>query len=234
MRSGAVARASALACGRLRQVTDLRNPDLPTLFVHFTGRVRGKEDPVPDGLPATPRERLVRILEEGRLLPSTRYTFRPAVCVSESTPLAVQRFFSTGVTHRGSYEPWALLLRRNPCIKAQFRPVIHASALEVAAIKFQAESDMRVEKMLGRMIEFDPPEKDWLHEREWRRPFPRHTHEDRLHVDLDGLVHSVIVPEQGWLPSLDRTYARSCQRLERIYWDGTNLKNDGWLELPVE
>lgn len=214
-------------------MADIRNPDLPTMFVHFTGRVRGADDPVPDGLPSTPEERLVRILVEGRLLPSTRFTHRPAVCVSESSPDAAEAFFSRGVNVRGPYDPWALLLNRNACIESGFRPVVHASNLEIEGVKLAAREDMRVETLLGRMVRYEPPHRDWLHEREWRRAFRESVPEARLSVSLHDLVRAIIVPESGWSPPLDRTFAPACQRLERIHWDGQELRKDGYLELPV-
>lgn len=214
-------------------VTELWNPDLPSMFVHFTGRKRGLNDPVPEGLPLSPEARLTQILEQGKLLASERFTYRPAVCVSESSPDAVKAFFSTGVTVRGAYDPWALLLNRDACIQAGFLPVIHATELEITAIKAQAEEDARVDKLLGRMIWFKPPDRDWLHEREWRRSFMSATPRERLNVSLDGLVHAVITSEPNWTPPLDRAYSPACRRLERVWWNGTDLKEDGWLDLPT-
>ncbi len=206
---------------------------MPVVLVHFAGRTRGDGDPLPPGVPAAVEDRLVRILEEGRIRASTNFTYRPAVCVSESSREAVAAFFGSGVNVRGSYEPWALLLQREPCIKAGLRPLIHATRQEIMAVQAAASTDNRLEKLLGRMIRYEPPSTDWMHEREWRFPFAIDAGSSQYWMSLTGLVQGVVTPELSWSPPLDRKYASSCQTLERFHWNGSKVVADGWLTLPT-
>src|SRR5687768_4610465 len=102
------------------------HPDLPTSFVHFTGRPRGAGDTPPEFAPPDPEQRLVRILQEGflRAAPAFR-TSGPVLCVSESTDTAIKVMLDKGVTTRGPYAPWALMLDRRALITGGFRPVWH-------------------------------------------------------------------------------------------------------------
>ena len=66
------------------------HPDLPTTFVHFTGRPRGRGDNPPEFAVGSPEKRMVRILIDGHLRASTPFgTDHPVLCFSEPSEAAL-------------------------------------------------------------------------------------------------------------------------------------------------
>jgi hypothetical protein len=87
---------------------------------------RGR-DAAPAFALAEPKQRLVRILQQGFLRAGRTFrTSGPVLRVSESTASAIRVMLSTGVTARGPYAPWALLLDRDALVARGFRPVWQA------------------------------------------------------------------------------------------------------------
>jgi hypothetical protein len=106
------------------------HPDLPPSLIHFTGRPRGNGDQPPQFAQGTPEERLIRILQGGCLRASPTFgTVGPVLCLSEPSETALGVLLSTGVTFRGPYAPWAVLIERKTIVDGGFRPVWHMSAL---------------------------------------------------------------------------------------------------------
>ncbi|MCF6506590.1 hypothetical protein E9549_04080 [Blastococcus sp. MG754426] len=222
------------------------HPDLPTSFVHFTGRPRGAGDRPPPFAADGAEGRLLQILQQGLLrAASTWGTTGPVVCVSESTENAIKVMLSTGVTTRGPYEPWALLLDRDALIERGFRPVWHMSeqSLQVTNHLPALFRDLRVR--------YQPGEADWLAEREWRLCWGDTPLEDGRvpALKLTGLLTGVIVGRRGWTPpsitiaeesvtttpngSITSTttasmqFATSCDAVPRLWWNGEELVDDG-------
>jgi hypothetical protein len=179
------------------------HPDLPTSFVHFTGRPRGTGDRPPDFAAVDAEQRLVQILQQGLLRAAPTFgTAGPILSVSESTESAIKVMLSNGVTARGPYAPWALLLDRDALIANGFRPVWPMSAAQLQATSQlpAADRDLRVK--------YEPGTVDWLAEREWRRCWGDapigHGHVQGL--QLTGLLSGVIVGRRRWMPPPITTY----------------------------
>lgn len=195
--------------------------DQPRAFIHFTGRPRKWDDKPPAVVPQSGEERLVRILETGRILAFSSYGSPPVVCISESTRGAVAGMVTKGVTERGPYEPWGLLLKRDETIKAGFRPVLNLTRDEQELIK---SVDGVGPKLRGLFVTYDRAANvDWLTEREWR-----YVTTPGGHLDLTGLVLGVAVPRKGWEPPAGRKYAAACRTLARFYLD-TNGKEPAFV-----
>ncbi|MGK3206908.1 hypothetical protein [Amycolatopsis sp. MEPSY49] len=199
-----------------------QHPDLPPYLVHFTGRPRGIHSP-PLGVPAKPEDRLAMILTCGFIQGfSTFGTWGPVVCTSEVSGAGLAALFSTGVTSRGPYEPWAVVLKRDAAIDLGFRPVWYMDTQERVAT-----NDLPV-RMLDRRVTYNPGLEDWLAEREWRlcwgdteiRPgnVPA--------ISLPGLITAVIVGQSGWQP-LRGPAPTWFDGIPRCLWDGQNLVVDG-------
>jgi hypothetical protein len=213
------------------------HPDLPGSFVHFTGRPRAASDVPPQFASATPERRLVQILQQGILRAALAFgTAGPVLCVSESTTSAIRVMLSTGVTSRGPYAPWALLLDRDALIRRDFRPVWHMSGQEL-----QATSELPA-SYRDRRIRYEPGVVDWLAEREWRACWGDSPIEDGRvpGLELTGVLNGVIVGRRGWMPppitTFDgpvtwRRYARSCHAVPRLWWNGQELVADGEFNL---
>jgi hypothetical protein len=214
------------------------HPDLPSTFVHFTGRPRSSSDPLPHWAPATPQQRLASILQCHfiRARPVFR-TIGPVVCFSEASLTALGTLFATGVTGRGPYDPWALLLDRTRLIAAGVRPVWYMDDDELLAT---STLDPR---MTDRRVRYLPGRIDWLAEREWRccwggQPIANG------HVPgfvLTGNIVGVIVGTSGWQPPsppqqqapMDTTTSTSvwtAHQAPRIWWNGQRLVYDGILQ----
>ncbi len=224
------------------------HPDLPTSFVHFTGRPRATNDKPPAFAPAGPDQRLVRILQEGFLRAAPTFGTRgPVLCVSESTDAAIRVMLNTGVTTRGPYAPWALLLDRAALVGREFRPVWHMSRTEMNA------TDSLPTIHRDRRVWYEPGRADWLAEREWRRCWGDVPVQDTdpPGLDLAGLLTGVIVERQGWMPPplvtmrtpplsflmysrvtvTSTKFAGSVDQVPRLWWNGHELKADGVFDL---
>lgn len=198
------------------------HPDLPPYLVHFTGRPRRPGDLLPSGVPADPEGRLAAILGSGFIRGYNAFgTAGPVVCVSEPSLAGLQKLFSTGVTARGPYAPWALVLERQQAVAAGFRPVWHMDDQDRAATEHLPA------KMRDRRVSYTPGRVEWLAEREWRYCWgddaimPGHV----PGIGLSGLLLAVIVGRQGWSPA-PGPYAPHLG-LQRWLWNGQCLVSDG-------
>lgn len=185
----------------------------------------------------TPEQRLVRLLQEGKLRAAHTFgTVGPVLCVSEPSQTALQVMLKTGVTWRGAYAPWAVLLDRVGLINAGFRPVWHMSPDELAATSTMPA------RLRDRRIRYVPGSIDWLAEREWRQCWGDTplAHDAVPALDLTGLLVGVIVGQPGWMPppatttegsATWRRYASSCHTVPRLWWNGERLVDDGVFDL---
>jgi hypothetical protein len=228
------------------------HPDLPTTFVHFTGRPRGPGDTPPSFADATAEERMVRILIEGRLQATRVFgASHPVLCFSEPSETARRVMLRDGVVAaRGPYAPWGLILDRAQLIDAGARPVLYLSGDEM-----KRTDDLPI-RLRNRRVRYDPGRSDWLHEREWRicyRPV------DTPQLELTrGLVVGVIVGERGWVPPpaiiesarravhiadgtvvgsssyVRRRYSAAADQLARWWWSGEDLVEDGVFDIKAQ
>lgn len=225
------------------------HPDLPTTFVHFTGRPRGMGDIPPDFADATPEQRMMRILLEGRLRATKVFgTRHPVLCFSEPSEAARRVMLRDGVVReRGPYSPWGLVFDRARLIAAGARPVLYLSSDEI-----KQTDDLPI-RLRNRRVRYDPGRSDWLHEREWRICY-RHIDTPELEL-AKGLVVGVIVGERGWVPPpnviemASRTlitdkpgvnghsrivhmrYSAAADQLARWWWNGEDLIDDGVFDI---
>lgn len=216
-----------------------RHPDLPPMFVHFTGRPRAADDEPPPYADGDAEARLVRVLGEGRLRAASSYGSPPVVCVSEATDAALTAMLKDGVSDRGQYPPWGVLLSRTASVEHGARPAIHASHRE--QLRWRIGKNLKAEDELteGRFVSYAPPGIDWTHEREWRFCFGRGEAEPE--VKLDGLVVGVITGRRDWYPppltarfgasGTRRKYAGCCQNLPRFVWTNDELVPDGRFDI---
>lgn len=215
------------------------HPDLPDTLVHLTGRPRVRADDQPAGFAqGGPDDRLAGIAHAGAIAATRVWRARgPVVCLSEASSAALATLFSTGVTYRGPYSPWAVMLDRAAAVAAGARPVWHMGDDALAATESLPDylADLRVR--------YVPGAADWLAEREWRLCWgdtpiaagniPGFT--------LAGHATGVIVGVRGWLP-LPRplthgpqtgqlAFAWPVHGLSRWWWNGQTMVNDGSLDI---
>lgn len=211
------------------------HPDIPAFLVHFTGRPRSPDDKPPAFADGSPEHRLCGILQQGAVRGAKTWgTLGPVVCVSEPSETALKVMLGTGVTHRGPYAPWAVLIRREALIAAGFRPVWHMSDEEMSA------TDGQTARFRDRRVSYNPGRVDWLAEREWRLCWGLKDEPDAPSFDLTNALEGVIVGESGWMPSPAveysghatwTRYARSCHNVSRLWWNGKDLLDDGVFDL---
>lgn len=211
------------------------HPDIPEALVHFTGRPRSDTDTPPDFAAGSAEDRLGLILQQGVLRGAQTWgTLGAVVCVSEPSAAALATMLSTGVTYRGAYAPWAVLIKRQALVDAGFRPVWHMSDDELAATNGQAG------KFRDRRVRYVPGKVDWLAEREWRLCWGLKDAPQHPTFDLTGALAGVIVGESGWMPppavehlgnATWTKYAKSCHEVPRLWWDGQQLVDDGVFDL---
>lgn len=214
------------------------HPDLPLNLVHFVGRPR--TNVLPYGVSVEPEQRLAQILHAGYIRAFHTYrTEGPVLCLSESSWAALHVMFGRGVTSRGPYAPWALLLRRDAAVAAGVRPVWYMADEEL-----QATASMPM-WLRDRRVRYVPGVADWLAEREWRLCWgdapicPGHV----PGLALTGLLTGVIVGQQGWYPPASVTYengigrlsyAIGCHGIPRWWWNGQMLRDDGVFDLNYQ
>jgi hypothetical protein len=216
------------------------HPDLPSTFVHFTGRTRDDSDPPPSWSSHDPEQRLVQILQSGRIRARNTYGTRGAVvCVSEPSDAAIRYLLGTGPNWRGAFAPWGLLIDRARAIAGGFRPVLHVSAVDWQVVR-QAPISANFH---DRRVNYNPEQGiDWLHEREWRFCAGLiDSDPSQPGVDVPDLVVGVITGKPDWYPPPTRgrtiagivttQYAASCDRLPRFLWNGQELVEDGEFDL---
>ena len=109
--------------------------DLPDTLVHLTGRPRVRADDLPAGFAqGGPDDRLAGIAHAGAIAATRVWRARgPVVCLSEASPAALMALFSTGVTYRGPYSPWTVMIDRAAAVAAGVRPVWHMGDDALAA-----------------------------------------------------------------------------------------------------
>lgn len=199
------------------------HPDLPTTLVDFTGRPRGDGDTPPGYASGDAENRLVRVLIEGRLRAASSFGSPPVVCLSEASDTAIVAMLKTGVSVRGPYPPWGVILSRKTAITRGARPAIHVSHREQLRWQFGKNIKPEHELTEGRFVSYDPPGIDWTHEREWR--FCLNRGSTNPVVDLAGVVVGVITGREDWYPPPNvsphlgfakRTYSACCQNLPRF------------------
>lgn len=167
------------------------HPDIPNFLTYVVGRARGGRR-VPDWADSTAEGRPIQIAQCGCLHGHTVYgTSWPVVCFSEVSLQAIATLFTTGVTFRGPYAPWALLFWRDPMLERGVRPIWPMSYEQIAA------TDNMSPSMRDFRVAFVPGQVDWSHEREWRycwgdRPVTG--------CQLPGVLAAVVTPVPGWVP----------------------------------
>ncbi|MFC6041669.1 hypothetical protein ACFP8W_01145 [Nocardioides hankookensis] len=209
-----------------------QHPDLSEFFIHLTGRPLGDTPPPAAHVGSTAEGRLASILASRRLKASSVYGSPPVVCLCDVTRKAANVLLANGVTNRGPYDPWGLLLSRQGCIDRGLRPVLYLSAAEERQILNRAHTS---DLMEWRIVRYDPPWTDWTHEREWRFGFPQGSNDPG--VDISDLIHGVIVGQPGWAPGPsgptpdDPHQPRLGRDVKRYAWNGTQIVDDGNLTL---
>lgn len=204
------------------------HPDLPTTFVHFTGRPRAAGDNPPEftdevldghlsgiatkmaqlsakaagkpvGADSSAEARLISILVTGKLKGAPVFgTNKPVLCFSEPSEAARRIMLRDGVV--ASRGPYA------PWGLLFDRTALIERGVRPVLYLSAAEltaTDSLPAKLRNRRVRYDPESADWLHEREWRLCF-----DDQEKPELSitpSLVAGVIVGRQGWLPPLVAT-----------------------------
>ena len=199
------------------------HPDLPSTFVHFTGRPRGPGDDPPtfaderlDGhleeiAAATARigrtlagdsaasdigaeARLISILITGTLNGAPVFgTSQPVLCFSEPSQAARRIMLRDGVVD--SRGPYAPW----GLLFHRDRLIEHGArpALYLSTDEIAATNDLPT-KLRNRRVRYEPGSADWLHEREWRLCFD--TNEPPMLAITQELVAGVIVGRRDWTP----------------------------------
>lgn len=214
------------------------HPDLPDTLVHLTGRPRSQQDDHPPAFAVGDAgDRLAGIAHVGAIYYTRVWGSRgPVVCMSEASPAALTTLFATGVTHRGPYAPWAVMINRVAAIAAGARPVWHMGDDALTATNSLPTylADLRVRYVPGRV--------DWLAEREWRicwgdMPIaPNNVGALRL----ANLATGVIVGVHGWLPRPRQTqsgqlsFAYAVHGLARWWWNGERIVPDGIIDIAAQ
>lgn len=218
------------------------HPDLPDTLVHLTGRPRVRADDLPPVFgEGGPDDRLAGIAHAGAIYATRVWRTRgPVVCLSEASPAALVRLFSTGVTYRGPYAPWAVMLNRAAAVTSGICPVWYMGDDAIAA------TETLPDYLADRRVRYVPGAADWLAEREWRMCWgnapiaPGYA----AALRLAGLATGIIVGSQGWLPPPRQvtdgpqagqlTYAWPVHGLARWWWNGHALVSDGTIDIQTQ
>lgn len=218
------------------------HPDLPETLVHFTGRPRVRADDLPPHFgQGPPDDRLARIAHAGAIYAARVWGTRgPVVCMSEASPAALVTLFSTGVTYRGPYAPWAVILNRATAVTSGIGPVWYMGDDAMAA------TETLPAHLADRRVRYVPGRADWLAEREWRlcwgdTPIAPGS---IAALGLPGLATGVIVGSSGWLPpprpfidgpqAGQLAYAWPVHGLARWWWNGQALAFDGTIDIQAQ
>ena len=215
------------------------HPDIPPYLVHFTGRPRADTDPPPAGISPTPEGRLAGIGLTGALIAKPVFgTTGPVVCFSECSPAAMSTLFSTGVTWRGRWDPWAVVFDRDRLIAAGARPVLLLDDGEWTA------TEAMPMPMRDRRQRYVPGKVDFTAEREWRLSMWAPDWDGRLWPLwwIAPAAVGIVVGVRGWLPAPDWVtsygqeppqlrFAAAFNGLQRWWWNGTTLVADGWCDI---
>lgn len=217
------------------------HPDLPDTLIHFTGRPRVRTDPPPAFGQGGPDDRLASIAHAGAIYAAKAWGTRgPVVCMSEASPAALVTLFSTGVTYRGPYAPWAVMLNRAVAVTSGVGPVWYMGDDAIAA------TETLPDDLADRRVRYVPGRADWLAEREWRMCWGNTpiAPGNVAGLGLAGLATGVIVGSQGWLPpprlvnggpqAGQLAYAWPAHGLARLWWTGQALVFDGTIDIQAQ
>lgn len=153
----------------------------------------------------------------------------------------MKTLFTTGVTHRGTWAPWALLFARDPLIAAGARPVLLMDDAEFAA------TDSMPMPLRDRRQRYVPGSVDFTAEREWRVSAwsPDWDGQTWQWWCIAGRASGLIVGSPRWLPTPDwitpygqsmpqPRYADAFHGLPRWYWNGIDLVPDGFCDVTAQ
>jgi hypothetical protein len=156
----------------LRPLASISHPDFNDLVIHFSGR-SGLSNVTLDISPLTPRERLLRILVEGRLRAFTMFnTGHKAVCFTESTRRGVQWLIG-----QRRYEPYGVAFARQTVFERGGGPALYVRGDEWSAVaqwpptmraratRFWPGAEAEGDESLAHEVS---SRSEWLVEREWR------------------------------------------------------------------
>lgn len=152
-----------------------------------------------------------------------------------------------GVSARGRYEPWAVVVSRAPLIRyAKARPVLPMTRLEMGWINEMPPA------FRSRAIRYEPDIGiDWLHEREWR-VCGKSAEDEVITLPLAPYMIAVIVGEPKWMPlpqfrpgtpqgapgtrvDIDTLeFADVIDKRARLLWDGQTLVPDGVFDVAAQ
>jgi hypothetical protein len=167
-------------CSEVMPIKPLRkysSPDLSNFVIHFTGRGGRPNDQVPAEIRnATPKERLLTILREGRILGFPIFGQNEAVvCFTEASPAGVST-----LVREGRYQAWGVAYSKDVVFAQKGGPVLYVRGDELLDTYALSEAlRARVTKVWPGVEQGpDEPiwqphertESEWTHEREWRVP----------------------------------------------------------------
>ncbi|MBO3085171.1 hypothetical protein [Cellulomonas fengjieae] len=212
---------------------------IPTVFdplerptprlVHFTGRPRG-DSPLPgDVAHLNAEQRLASILVSGQLraFPVYGTVDVPVIGASDISPADLEAAFRTGLSTRGPFEPWALVLSRTSMWVSGARPVLYADYAEAPKIRAALDERSPGRSALVQRIDLIMYRSDWTHEREWRWIAGA----ARERIPVWPQLDAVIVAQKGWQPP--GLGARpDAAKVQRWWWSGTHLIDDGLITEP--
>ena len=209
-------------------VFDPTEPPSPRL-VHFVGRPRGGADPLPADVAHLVAEvRLASILDSGQLRAfAVHGTDVPVIGASDISPADLEAALRTGLSTRGPFEPWALVLNRDLMWGSGARPVLYADYVDLRLLQQALEGHAAGRGALVQRLDLNMYRSDWTHEREWRwlaRATPDH-------LPVWPQLDAVIVGRTGWQPPSLEAHP-DATTVERWWWTGKELVDDGKITEP--
>lgn len=166
-------------------------PAQSEFLFHFTGRNGGRSAWVPQHIQSmSPQERLNAILGEGKFRVFAPFgaarpdepgaSGMPCLCLSECSPDHMAHL----VADRG-FSPWGLVYRRED---------VHQHGGGAVAYLPEGAHDALRWSGLGHWAVRTEQESTWMHEREWRVPFPGGEAEVQR-------VEAILVADAAWRPA---------------------------------
>jgi hypothetical protein len=181
----------------------------------------------------TAEDRLAQILHCGYIAAFPTFgTEGPVVCLSQHSNAALQVLLSSGVTARGPYDPWALLINYAPAVLQGALPIwpMDDEQLGATADLPSKLRDRRVRHVVGSV--------DWSAEREWRICWGLGPAPGAVGLSLvNGTLAGAIVGRPGWNPPYFGSpphYAYTCHRVPRWLWTGTHIVADGVFDIAEQ
>jgi hypothetical protein len=157
---------------RVRRLQQLSHPDFNDLVVHFTGR-DGRSNCSPNIVAMSPRQRLLRIVVERRLLAFPMFGVNArAVCFTESTTAGNQ-----WLVRKRRYPPYGIAFKKQAVFERGGGPAFYVrgdewdavtawpEALKARATRFWPGADPTDGELLAHHLE---SRSEWIIEREWR------------------------------------------------------------------